>query len=212
LIRPQKTVTETICRVDISNQWVRLLLPEKRDDFRDLVKKFRYQWEGSWCRQFSQSVDICDRAAEICNELLIAGFCIQVANDKVKDRIIAQSFTPEQFKLISKCVSGAYSGQFSFAYPKSESDRWYKEINKLNGCRYADGVLYVPSEQFEEVEDFAECNDFGFSEGALSLISKAKALKESAIIFTPTRKQRKKKNELTRTDSIPAHLRDDGDD
>lgn len=211
LIRPRKTETETICRVVIAGRHVRLFFPEKRDDFRDLVKRFRYGWEGCWERKFSESIDIVDRAAEIANELLLAGFCIQVENEAVKDRVIARSFVPEAFKSIKRAMAGLYKDCFVINWPKAED--CYAEAMKLTAARYADGSVYVPSEHFEEVQDFAEINEFVMSEAAIELVAEAKAARESAIIIAPKRKTRKapKKNEHS-SNGIPAHLRDDADD
>jgi hypothetical protein len=211
LIRPPKTETDTICRVLIVDRYVRLFFPEKRDDFRDLVKRFRYGWDGCWERKFSASVDIVDRAAEIANEILLGGFCIQLENEAVKDRVIARSFVPEAFKSIKRATSGLYVGCFAINWPKAED--CYAEAMKLTAARYADGSVYVPSEHFLEIEDFAEINEFVLSEAAIELAAEAKAAREAAIIISPKRKTRKtpKKNEHS-SDGIPAHLRDDAND
>lgn len=211
LIRPPKTETDTICRVVISGLFVRLFFPEKRDDFREVVRRFRYGWEGCWERKFSESVDIVDRAAEIANEILLGGFCIQIENEAVKDRVIARSFVPEAFKSIKRAMSGLYVGCFVINWPKTE-DR-YAEAMKLTAARYADGSVYVPSEHYLDIEDFAEINEFVMSEAAIELAAEAKAAREAAIIINPKRKTRKapKKNERSNSNGIPAHLRDDAD-
>jgi hypothetical protein len=211
LIRPIQTKTDTICRVLIIDRYVRLFFPEKRDDFRDLVKRLRYGWDGCWERKFSESVDIVDRAAEIANEILLDGFYIQIEHEPVKDRVIARSFIPEAFKSIKRALSGLYKDCFVINWLKA--DDCYAEAMKLTAARYADGSVYVPSEHFAEIEDFAEINDFVLSEAAIELATEAKATRESAIIINPKRKTRKtpKKNERS-SNEIPAHLRDDADD
>lgn len=211
LIRPRQTLTDTVCRVLIVSDSVRLFFPEKRDDFRDLVNRFQYRWDACWERKFSASVDIVDRAAEIANEILLAGFCIQVEHEVVKDRVIARSFTPEAFKLIRQVVQGAYKDWFIINWPKAED--CYGEAMKLTAAKYSDGAVYVPSEHFAEVEDFAEINEFVLSQAAIELVAEAKEIRASAIIISPKRKTKKapKKNERS-SDGIPAHLRDDADD
>lgn len=211
LIRPRETETDTICRIVIVDRYVRLFFLEKRDDFRALVKRFRYSWEGCWERQFPESVDIVDRAAEIANEVLLSGFCIQVNHEVVKDRIIARSFVPEVFKTIKRAMSGVYEGSFAINWPKAED--YYAEAMKLTAARYSDGSVYVPSEHFAEVEDFAEINEFVMSGAAIELATEARAVREAAIIINPKRKTRKtpKKNEPN-SNEILAHLRDDVDD
>jgi hypothetical protein len=211
LVRPPKIKTATICRVAIVGRWVRLFFPEKRDDFRTLVNRFRYRWEGCWERQFAESVDIVDRAAEIANEILIAGFCIQLEDDKVKGRVVDQSFAPEAFKTVARVTQGVYQDYFVLQWPKAED--CYDEVMKLTAAKYSDGAVYVPREHFAEVEDFAEINEFVLSEGAIALCAETKTALESAIIINPKRKAKKapKKNERS-SNTIPAHLRDDADD
>jgi hypothetical protein len=212
LIRPPETVTNTVCRVVIAGRWVRLFLPEKRDDFRNAVRRYFYRWEGCWEREFSDSIDIIDRAAEIANEVLIIGICIQIENDKIKDRLIDKTFAPEAFKTIRRGLEGAYKDYFVIRWPKTED--CYDKAMRITAAKYSDGLIYVPPEHFAEVEDFAEINDFVLSEAAIALVAEAKIARESAIIIQPQRKTRrnsKKKNESSRKE-VPAHLRDDFDD
>ena len=106
-------------------------------------------------------------------------------------------------------VSDPYNGWFTFEYPKGED--WYSEIMKLTAAKYTDGLIVVPPEQFAEVEDFAEINDFELTERAVEIAAKAREVAESAIIFEPRRKTKKTKKKESNADSnpIPAHLRDD---
>jgi len=191
---------------------VELNFPEKRDDFRELVKRFLYAWKGSWDREFGADVDIVDRAAEIGNELLCEGFCIQVAHVQVQSRILAQSFVAEPFKRILCSGSQHYKEWFVFDYPKGED--WYDEIMKLTAARYSNGSIYVPPEQFEEVEDFAEMHGFELSDRAKESVKQARQMRDSAIIIQPRRRTKKSKNEADNAQSniVPAHLRDDADD
>jgi hypothetical protein len=207
LIRPSTIKTETICRIAIASNSVHLIFPEKRDDFKGIVKRFLYAWDGIWTRSFPQSVDLIDRAAEIGNELLINKFCIQVDNDLLKSRIVGQTFVPEAFKLVQRATAGIYKDWFVFRYPKSED--WYAEIMRITAARYADGSIYVPSEHFLEIEDFAEINGFVLSDAALDLAASAKLLKESALIISPRRKAKKKTTKIDDNKTIPAHLRDE---
>lgn len=213
VIRPVETKTETICRVMIVDREIRLIFPERRDDFATLVKQFKFIFpNGCWSRSIPKSVDIVDRAAEIGNELLCEGFSIQVDSPQVQSRILDRSFVPEAFKIIKRVIAGTYEGCFAIEWPRSED--CYSEAVKLTSARYSDGTVYVPGEHFAEVEDFAEINDFWISPAARDLYTESKLLRESAVIINPKRKSKKKaaKVELPITDTIPAHLRDDFDD
>lgn len=213
VIRPIETKTETICRITIVGQEIQLIFPERRDDFAALVKRFRFIFpNGCWSRVIPKSADILDRAAEIGNELLCAGFSIQVDSSQVQSRVLDRSFVPEAFKIIKRAISGTYAGCFAIEWPKTAD--CYSEAMKITAARYADGTVYVPGEHFAEVEDFAELNDFWMSPAAQDLSTESKLLRESAVIITPKRKSKKKaeKVELPTTDTIPTHLRDDFED
>jgi len=213
VIRPVETKTETICRIVIADREIRLIFPERRDDFAALVKQFKFVFpNGCWSRAIVKSANIVDRAAEIGNELLCEGFSIQVDSPQVQSRILDRSFVPEAFKIIKRTISGTYAGCFAIEWPKSED--CYSEAVKLTSARYSDGTVYVPGEHFAEVEDFAEINDFWISTAARDLYAESKLLRESAIIINPKRKTKMKaaKVETPTIDTIPAHLRDDGDD
>jgi hypothetical protein len=213
VIRPVETLTETICRIAIVDREVRLIFPERRDDFGALVKRFRYQFpSGCWSRSFPESIDIIDRAAEIGNELLCGGFCVQVDSPQVQSRMLGRSFVPEPFKTIKRVTKGLFKDCFIIEWTKS--DDCYSEAMKLTAAKYSDGSVYVPSEHYLEVEDFAELNCFVLSEGAIALAAEAKAIRESSIVVSPKRKTRKstKRNAEDYETGIPPHLRDDADD
>jgi hypothetical protein len=209
LIRPLQVVTETICQITIADRTVRLFFPEKLDEFRALAKKFNYIWQGCWERNFNSNIDILDRAAEIGHELVLAGFCIGVNTDTIRQRIVSASFIPEPFKLVDAAQDKTYVDWLTFNYPRGED--WYDEIIKITAARYVDGKIYVPSEHYLEVEDFAEINDFILTTAALEIIDRAKAIRVAAIEIAPRRKQNKTKSKKAHapTDSIPDHLRDD---
>jgi hypothetical protein len=209
IIRPKDVVGSTVCRVVITDRVISLFYPEKWEDFRLLVKRYRYQWTSCWQRKFEAKADIIDRAAEISNEILLLGLPVQVDSEAVRDRLLSSSFIPESFKRVMGYTADPYKDWFTFEYPKGED--WYTEIMKLTAAKYTDGLIVVPPEQFAEVEDFAEINSFELTEKALSIAAKAREIAESAIIFEPRRKTRKnkKKESNANSDSIPAHLRDD---
>jgi hypothetical protein len=209
IIRPRDAVSSVICRVVASDRLISLFYPEKREDFRLLVKSFRYQWTTHWQRKFKGVVDIVDRAAEISHEILLLGIPVQIDSEVTRDRLLSSSFVPESFKRVMGYIADPYNGWFTFEYPKGED--WYSEIMKITAAKYVDGLIVAPPEQFAEVEDFAEINDFELTEKALSIAANARSIAESAIIFQPRRKTRKsRKKEISAdTNPIPAHLRDE---
>jgi hypothetical protein len=213
VIRPIDMVTETICRIVLVDREIRLVFPERRDDFAALVKRFKFVFpNGFWSRAIPQSLDIIDRVAEIGNELLCEGFSIQVDSPQVQSRVLDRSFVPESFRMIRRRLKGEFAGCFEISWRRQED--FYGAAMKITAARYSNNAVYVPSEHYLEVEDFAEIHDFELSEAAISLASEAKAIRESAVIVNPKRKSKKKavKIENPVTDEIPSHLRDDVND
>ena len=94
LVRPIEPITKTVVRLQIQSRCIRLVFPEKRDDFRGVVVSLGYEW-SQWCWQknISQTADLCDRAAEVTHLLLLKGFCVQVEHTEIRDRAIAASYT-----------------------------------------------------------------------------------------------------------------------
>jgi hypothetical protein len=189
IVRPKKVVSPVICRIVVADQVVSLIYPEKWDDFRSLVKKHRYQWTSCWQRKFSDKADVVDRAAEIGNEILLLGLPVQIDCELVRDRLLSSSFIPESFKRVLGYTADPYKGWFTFEYPKGED--WYGEIMKLTAAKYTDGLIIVPPEQFAEVEDFAEINNFELTERAVEIAAKAREIAESAIILRAAQKDEK---------------------
>jgi hypothetical protein len=52
-VRPENPITETPAEIRVVGEMVEIIFPEKRDDFRKLVKeKLNMKWSGSlWCRK-----------------------------------------------------------------------------------------------------------------------------------------------------------------
>jgi hypothetical protein len=190
---------------------VKLFLPEKRDDFRGVVKRFLYAWDGScWQRQFLESIDIVDRAAEIGCEILLSGFCVQVQSDSVKQRIIDASFRPEAFRTIKRSLSGLFKDCFVVSWPKG--DDFYEKAMRITAARYSDGSIYVPPEHYLDVADFAEIEGFEFSQAALDLAEEARLAVDRSIIVSPKRRSKKADDSHSVKDEIPKHLRDEFED
>lgn len=213
VIRPEKLRTRTIARIAIvghQQRTVQIMFPEKRDDFRDVVKqRFCYEWTGwCWSRCFEAAV-VCDRVAEVAHALLLHGFAVQVDHTGVQELAIAGTFRPEARRLVSLTSSGVYSGWFAFEYPKA--DDLYGELMSLTAARYVDGRVRIPPEHFAEVEDFAEQNDFEFTQEAHEALEQARSLWESALLVLPKRKQKKKPQNPIDSSvvEVPDALKDD---
>lgn len=211
IIRPPEIKTKTIAKLSVIGKSIQIQFPEKREDFRLLLKSFLYEWkDGFWCRGFESEDVVCDRASEIASEIVRVGFVVQVEHTGIRDLVISGGYEPEQFRKVLIAVSGAYKGWFVFEYPRS--DDFYSRLMKLTAAKYAKCSVRVPPEHFAEVEDFAEQNGFQFSTKALQALEEARALWESALLVMPKKKSSRKKAANPIDDNsvlIPDALKDD---
>lgn len=78
IVRPQSPITETIAKIQIDGDVLRVIFPERIEKFRQTLKSKDFQWGGaSWHREIGMKAGkIEDRAAEIGNLLLNEGFII----------------------------------------------------------------------------------------------------------------------------------------
>lgn len=83
VIRPATVKTETVARVVIKDNTLNVIFPEKRDDFKAVIKdKCGFRWNGEcWQRHIAAlNGSIADRTAEVGHQLLAAGFCVILPN------------------------------------------------------------------------------------------------------------------------------------
>ncbi|MEI8244619.1 MAG: hypothetical protein WCI51_02245 [Lentisphaerota bacterium] len=182
--RPEKIKTETVAVISVCEDAIEINFPEKRDDFREIVKKHGCRWCGVWRRKVTKlDGRVIDIAAEITNKLLVSGFVVR-AQDIIINNAVAGKFEPENKRVISKIISGQYAGYFAIQWPYGED--FYNRAKRLTGSRYIRGNgIVVPSEHYAEVDDFAQMHGFRLSDGAKELIAAAAQAKLNAVVVIP---------------------------
>lgn len=211
VIKPKLLSTATIARVSVSvdGLTVRVLFPEKSENFRLVVRSLRYEWNSPfWMRQFKQEALICDRAAELCYRILELGIPVQIDYTGVRDKVVSGKFQTEPMHLIEVVTTGVYKGWFSFSWPKGED--YYTKAMSITAARYSDGRVIAPPEHFIEVEDFAETEGFSFSDFARTALEESRKQQEIELLIDvrPIAKRHKKRARNT-AESVPDHLKDD---
>jgi hypothetical protein len=192
-IRPEKAVTETIAEISITDSKVKVHFPEKRDDFREAIKKLGFSWEGHWERTIRPTNGAPeDRAAEVGHLLLAQGFIIRIYDTVIRQKAIDNSYEKECTRWIMARTSGDYTGWFSISWNRQKED-YYNVARKLPGSKYNSPDIVVRPEHFEEVLDFANRYNFQLSNGARNLVESAKAAKEAVLVakVDPPKKERK---------------------
>lgn len=157
---------------------------EKDDDFRELVKNLGYRWslEGrEWYKDINYKTGTAaERAAELGNKLLNAGFSVSIADEDVRNAAIEGKYEPQTYRWIASVVSGKYAGMLKISWDRA--DDFERKAIAIPGARHDKYDVVVPIDRWQEVEDFASMHDFKFSPGAKKAIEQKKA---STITVAP---------------------------
>jgi hypothetical protein len=149
----------------------------KNDDFRAVLKGLGYSWDAdshAWTKQMTVTTGAPEeRAAELGNKLLNAGFAIRIANPDTLRAAVEGRYTPEHQRWIMARTSGDYSGWLVIRLIRGED--LYGAAKAIRSSRYDKPDVVVPASEFAAVEDFATCYDYRISPAAQALIKAARA-------------------------------------
>ena len=165
VIEPEEKRHTVVCKVCYDEQ--KVTVSSKYDpDMPPIVKAAGYKWNGSeWSRELNiRSGSADDRAAEITNKLLCAGFPIEIGKD-IKDKAVSGSYEPEHRRWVT-WLDGKGLKVIGDVDPKG-----------IPGIKY--GV--APIESYAEVEEFARLHDYRLSPGAARAITAHKAKVTKAV-------------------------------
>jgi hypothetical protein len=186
LVRPEKVKTETIAEIHILKTSVEVKFPERREDFREIVKiDLGYSWNSDkhrWCRQITETTGTTtDRAAELGNALLRAGFIIRILDTDIRKAAISGEFEPE-------CKRWIHCKGSDFGITWERPEDWFSRAKQITGSKWAYPFMYVPHQQFEEVLDFADLHGFKLTIQAQEAADAAKAVKEATLTVKPVKR------------------------
>ena len=128
----------------------------------------------------STSGSAVDRAAELANALLRAGFAVRCSDAEVRGKAVNAAFEPRCDRWVMLCVSGEYAGWLCIKYPRG-ADELYHAARAIKGAKYSHGSIYVPLTNHNLVDDFSNLYDFKYSEGAKKAISQFEAQRQAAV-------------------------------
>ncbi len=139
-------------------------------DFIAIVKKLNYRWDGAlWHRKITEYTgDAAERAAELGNALLLAGYTVCFFDEISKDMAVSGTFNPEKDRWVKY-----FNGKLSITWC-GRNDNLFSLAKKLPGAKWKDGSVMVSVEFYNEVEDFAETMGFNISKKAQEKIEEYK--------------------------------------
>jgi hypothetical protein len=169
-VQPEDCQYKEPAEIKVSSEKITVRFP-KDEDFRELVKSLGYTWgDGYWYRKitkFNGPAD--DRAAELGNKLLNAGFPITITDNIIRQNAVNGNYQPEQKRWVMNRMHGTYKGWFAICW-SGHDENLYKVARKLPGSRWDESSVVVKVNYWQEVQDFAELYGFKFSEMALEAI------------------------------------------
>lgn len=181
-LRPETAVCEQPAEITCSGTTISVILPERRDDFREIVRSLDYTWEnGCWQRRIGKFAGALeDRFVELGHVLLAHGFLVRVFDEGLRARIVAGEFEPEQTRWITKMVKGDYAGWLMIQWGRNED--YYDAARKIKNSRYSRPCVVVPAAQFQQVLDFAQRYAFRLSDAAQEAVRLAQEDKENMLL------------------------------
>lgn len=181
IIRPEKFVSRTIARIGISQAAITVNFPEKRDDFREIVKGMDYTWDGQeWVKSVDGWGKAANAGAELGHRLLAGGFWIAPPTSEVQNLIVEESFEPEHRRKVMVRSKGKYSGWLVLWWSRSED--CYSAAKRITVNYYDKPDVVVPPEYYDEVEDFATRYNFYITPAARRVLDQAKAALNAALL------------------------------
>lgn len=171
IIEPENKSHAVICVVTCSGNAV-TVKSDYDSEMPKVVKAHGYRWNGSvWGRKMNYSTGSAeDRAIEIANALLVAGFPVKIDRE-LADRAVNGDYTSEHRRWVSRKPN---TDRLVINMEHDNFDLTNKARRISGASNY--GPLTVPVSSWEEVEEFARLYDFRFSPGATEAIDKLKSM------------------------------------
>jgi len=169
ILAPEDKKSETLVRVTCGDDSVSIE-SQKDHGVIDIAKACGFRWDGAaWTMGIKYSTGASeDRAAEVANKLLLAGYQVSVPAS-IKDAAVAGKYEPRCTRWICK-----FNDDESNVYVTwDRDDDMYDRAENITGAKWAPHRgMRVPVSSADELEDFAKMNSFRISPGAREAIDK----------------------------------------
>jgi len=206
-VYPENKISNAVVEIAISDNSISAKF-EKNDKFRDVVKSLNFKWEETkWVRNINELTGSSnDRAAELGNKLLNAGFPIIIMDSITRQNAIEGKFEAE----CNRWIKGKEDGNLVIRWWE-DNDKLYKMARSLPGSKWIDKSVVVNLVHHKEVEDFADLQGFKFTRKAHELID---AEKNKTKVFVAPIKVKKQeavdglKNILNQEEAVLDDLKD----
>lgn len=208
---PKEKVANGVVEITSSEDQVSAKF-EYNEKFIKLLKQLDFNYERGekvWKRKISEVTGSAeDRAAEVGNQLLNAGFPICILDTEVREKAVQGIFEPECKRWIYRHLGTG------FAIRWTDRSDMYRTARSLPGSKWDYPFVLVNVSHYEEVEEFAELYGFQFTKKARELIKTYKTSLESVAVVEPAAVKKEKPKDgleeiLHKEDGILDDLKDE---
>lgn len=187
-VKPENAKTDIAAEIIVKNDKISVKF-DKNEEFRTIVKSLGYKWDGIWCKKINELTGSAeDRAAELGNKLLNAGFPICIMDETIRNNAINGLYEAECNRWIMTRCKGKYEGMLVIKWWE-KNDNLYHTSRKLTGSKW-DGETIVRIEHYKEVVEFAELYGFKFTKATLKAIEEYEVAKEKIEVVAPAKVQK----------------------
>lgn len=180
-VYPENKITNTVAEITVTTDKV-TVISEKNDVFREIVKGLGYKWKGVWEKKITVTTGTAaERAAELGNKLLNAGFPIMIIDEEISKNAIEGNYEPECTRWVMHRLD---TDCFQISW-KERNDDLYWKAKSLPNAKWSKGSMLVKVNYYKEVQEFAELFGFKFSSGAKKLMETYIASLENAAVVSP---------------------------
>lgn len=186
-IKAEEPKTNTIAEISILEKTLVVTFPEKLNDFRLLIRSHGFTWfNNKWAKKLTKwNGNPKARAAEIGREILADGYSIRIYDEEIRDMVINGSYEIEKTRWIT--LYSPHLLQISWG----RNDDCYYAAKALPTAKYVKPNITVAVEQFEQVLDFAQINNFLIDDEAQKAIDIAREVKINALILCVEKQPKK---------------------
>ena len=176
IAQPVEQTHEGVVDIRASEQRVTAAY-RKDDNFRELVKSLGYSWmasAGVWGMTIGlRTGTAAERAAELGNKLLNAGFAIRIQDVETLRNAIEGNYEPMTHRWIAKLDEDFF---ITWAY----DDSFYDQARRLPGAKYKKPGMRVPAREYDAILDFARAYGFRMTPGAQEMVNEM--LSKSTVV------------------------------
>lgn len=166
---PKDRTHDGVADITITDKQVTVSYP-KDNDFRAVVKGIGYRWDGTnWYKDIGETTGTAqERAAELGNKLLVAGFAICIFDPDTRKRAVEADYEPETHRWVGLSDD---SKKFLLSWEYG-NDRIYSSSRRIHGSRWDKPYVTVPVTEYTSVLDFANQYSFRYTAAAHSMVDK----------------------------------------